>query len=140
MCKADFYGTLIVSKDADLNYLKNKIKEGLDCDIRLVSSNAYTNKFDIEGSGHINEDGIEDFLEEITPLTKSGYILYRMPDGTKWRHCFNSTCQEWVEENLEYRRSINGKKEAMAQLMTYFPPSSVVIIDPPPECLIISLG
>ena len=117
MCKVDYYGTLILSKDVDLNFVK-KIIEGLGCDIRLISSSAETYKFAIEGSGHYSEDIIQEFLEEITPLTKAGYILYRMPDGTKWRHCFNTNCLEWVEENLEYNRSINGKKEAIAELMS----------------------
>jgi hypothetical protein len=132
MCKTDFHGTLILSKIIDLDYVKEKIKAGLGCGIRLVSSNPTSYKIDFKGSGNCREDVIQDFLDEITPFTISGYILYRMENGMKWRHCFNTNCQEWVEESLEYRRSINGKKEAKAELMEMlgygFPRSNEVII------------
>ena len=118
MCITDFHGTLILSKIIDLDYVKEKIKAGLGCGIRLVSSNPTSYKIDFKGSGYCREDVIQDFLDEITPFTISGYILYRMENGMKWRHCFNTNCQEWVEESLEYRRSINGKKEAKAETAT----------------------
>lgn len=139
--KVDYYGTLIISKDVDLDFVK-EIIEKLGCSICLISSSVKTYKFAIEGAGNYSEDIIQDFLEEITPLTKAGYILYRMPDGTKWRHCFNTNCHEWVEENLEYNRSANGKKEAIAELMrmnAFYPSDSVVIINPLPGWRVITL-
>lgn len=115
---ATFDALITLSREVDMEAIAEEAKRAF-CAKDKVIDNVTDTTFDLWLGDHTDytDHAAWAFLAEITPHTISGEIVYEGEDNTWWRHRFDKTKGEWMEEEgyIEYEDVGKSVKKLLNQ-------------------------
>ena len=115
---ATFDAQITLSREVDMEAISQEAERAF-CVRETVIDNVTDSTFDLWFGEYTDytEDAAWAFLAEIAPHTVSGEIVYQGEDNTRWRHRFDKTKGEWMEEEgyIEYEDVGKSVKKLLDQ-------------------------
>ncbi len=116
---ATFDGMITVLHSVDKDTIIQKIQDAFDTHEVIINGET-ENSYDLWFGEYASyqEDAIYAFLAEIEPNTISGEIVYTGEDASNWRHVFDGTSHEWIEQEgyIAYKEEGTTIKQRMTYL------------------------
>lgn len=111
---ATFDALITLFRDVDMEAIAQEAERAF-CVRETVIDNVTNSTFDLWFGEYTDytDDAAWAFLADIAPYTVSGEIVYQGEDSTWWRHRFDKTKGEWLEEegHIEYEDAGRSVKE-----------------------------
>ena len=107
---ATFDALITLSREVDKEAIAEEAERAF-CARETVIDNETDTTFDLwlGDRSDYTDDAVWTFLAEIAPHTVTGEIVYQGEDNTWWRHRFDKTKGEWMEEEGYIEYEVVGK-------------------------------